>query len=130
MQDATIKFYYCVNTVSKNDNPVQLNGYVEAVNEDAAIQKLIDDGVICPRSYEFLELVQTTDWLTNGISERQLAKERRRAMKTVKVICPKCGVRMTFANWFSWVWHNPFHWFGKRRTKCSNCGKYSWMRKE
>ena len=48
-------------------------------------------------------------------------------MKVVKVNCPKCGNRMTYKNWFSWVWHTPFHWFGKRRTKCTNCGEVSYI---
>lgn len=48
-------------------------------------------------------------------------------MKEVKVICPKCGARMTYKNWFDWVLHTPFHWFGKRRAKCPHCGEYSYM---
>ena len=51
-------------------------------------------------------------------------------MKEVKVICPKCGVRMTYKNWFIWILHTPFHWFGKRLTKCSGCGEYSYMRRD
>ena len=82
--------------------------------------------------------VKETDWLTRGVSEKQLQKEERLALKTisrmnkktVKVICPKCGTRMIYKNYWSWVWHTPFHWFGKRRTKCSNCGEYSYMRRE
>ena len=38
-------------------------------------------------------------------------------MKEVKVICPKCNNIMTYNNWFDWVLHTPFHWFGKRRAK-------------
>ena len=51
-------------------------------------------------------------------------------MKEVKVICPKCGNQMIYKNWFSWILHTPFHWFGKRRTKCTNCGKSSYMGRE
>lgn len=51
-------------------------------------------------------------------------------MKEVKVICPKCGNCMTYKNWFSWILHTPFHWFGKRRTKCTSCGEISWIRRE
>lgn len=51
-------------------------------------------------------------------------------MKEVKVICPKCGNCMTYKNWFGWIWHTPFHWFGKRRTKCTNCCEYSYIRRE
>ena len=50
-------------------------------------------------------------------------------MKQIKVICSKCDNQMTYKNWFSWVWHTPFHWFGKRRDKCANCGEYSYMKK-
>ena len=50
-------------------------------------------------------------------------------MKEVRVICPKCGNQMTYKNWFSWIWHTPFHWFGKRRAKCDNCGETSYMRR-
>lgn len=55
------KWHYCVNTVSKNDNPIQLEGEVEADSEGCAIKKLIDTGVVNPRSYEFLELSETSD---------------------------------------------------------------------
>lgn len=51
-------------------------------------------------------------------------------MKEVKVICPKCGNKMTYKNYWSWILHTPFHWFGKRRTKCTNCGETSYMRRE
>ena len=51
-------------------------------------------------------------------------------MKEIKVICPNCGARMIYKNWFSWVWRTPFHWFGKRWTQCSHCGEYSYMRRE
>ena len=43
-------------------------------------------------------------------------------MKEINVVCPNCGLRMTYKNWFSWVLHTPFHWFGKRRSKCTGCG--------
>ena len=49
------KYHYCVNTF-KEDEPVQLYGDVEAETEKDAIQKLIDNGTVDPRGYEFLEL--------------------------------------------------------------------------
>lgn len=51
-------------------------------------------------------------------------------MKKCYVICPKCGVRMIYKNWFDWVLRTPFHWFGKRWTQCSGCKEYSYMRRE
>ena len=48
-------------------------------------------------------------------------------MKEVRVTCPKCGNIMTYKNWFSWILHTPFHWFGKRRAKCNRCGERSYM---
>lgn len=48
-------------------------------------------------------------------------------MKEVKVTCPNCGNQMTFKNYISWILHTPFHWFGKRRVKCTNCGTYSYI---
>ena len=48
----------------------------------------------------------------------------------LKVICPKCGNCMTYKNYWSWVWHTPFHWFGKRKTKCTNCGEVSYIGRE
>ena len=51
-------------------------------------------------------------------------------MKKVKLTCPKCGSKIIYRNWFSWVIHTPFHWFGKRKTKCSNCNNYSYMKRE
>lgn len=49
------KYYYCVNTFD-GDEPVQLQGDIEADTEDDAIQKLIDDNTINAKGYEFLEL--------------------------------------------------------------------------
>lgn len=49
------KYYYCVNTFKDNE-PVQIHGYVEAKSEEEAIQKLIDDGIVYSRGYEFLVL--------------------------------------------------------------------------
>lgn len=48
------KFYYVVNTFDKNFIPIQRRGYVEAVGEQKAIEKLISDGVAHERGYEFL----------------------------------------------------------------------------
>ena len=48
-------------------------------------------------------------------------------MKQVIAICPNCGRTIQFKNWFHWVWRCPFHWFGKRRTKCPNCGEAHYM---
>ena len=48
-------------------------------------------------------------------------------MKKVYVICPKCGVRMIYKNYWDWILHTPFHWFGKRRAKCTCCGERSYM---
>ena len=48
-------------------------------------------------------------------------------MKKVELICPRCGKIVTYKNWFSWVLNTPFHWFGKRWTKCDKCYKYSYM---
>ena len=48
-------------------------------------------------------------------------------MKEVKITCPKCGKQMTFKNYFDWILHTPFHWFGKRKTKCTRCGKRSYV---
>ena len=81
---ATKKWHYCVNTVGKNDIPVQREGNIYASSEEDAIRKLIDSGVICPRSYEFLELVETTDWLIDGLSQEQLRKEREEALRESK----------------------------------------------
>ena len=49
------KYYYFANTW-KDDEPIQVEGYVEASSEDAAIYKLIDDGIVDSRGYEFLDL--------------------------------------------------------------------------
>ena len=49
------KYYYYVNTF-QNNKPVQKQGYIEAESEEDAIQKLIDEGIVSPRGYEFLEL--------------------------------------------------------------------------
>lgn len=49
------KYYYYVNTF-KDGEPVQLYGDIEAESKEDAIQKLIDDGTVNSRGYEFLEL--------------------------------------------------------------------------
>ena len=49
------KYYYCVNTF-QNSEPVQEKGYIEAESEEDAIRKLINEGIVYPRGYEFLEL--------------------------------------------------------------------------
>ena len=48
-------------------------------------------------------------------------------MKRIKLTCPRCGGLIFFKSWFSWVLHTPFNWFGKRLTKCMNCGKRSYI---
>ena len=48
-------YYYCVNTF-KNGEPVQLDGHIDAESEEDAIQKLIENGTVNSRGYEFLEL--------------------------------------------------------------------------
>ena len=48
-------------------------------------------------------------------------------MKIVFLKCPKCKSRFEFKNYFSLILHSPFHWFGKRYTKCPNCQNRSWM---
>lgn len=49
------KFYYCVNTF-RNGEPVQLEGFVFADSERNVVQELIDEEIIDPYGYEFLEL--------------------------------------------------------------------------
>ena len=49
-------------------------------------------------------------------------------MKEIILICPNCYGRFSFDNWFQWLLHSPFHWFGKRRTKCPYCGKKNYMK--
>lgn len=68
------------------------------------------------------------EYLEEALKDEELRKEYNKlTRKEVKVICLKCGNYITYKNWFSWVWRTPFHWFGKRRTKCTNCGEYSYM---
>ena len=49
-------------------------------------------------------------------------------MKSIRVFCPKCGYRVCFRNYWAWVLHCPFHWFGKRLTKCPCCNRKQWMK--
>lgn len=51
-------------------------------------------------------------------------------MKQVKTKCLVCGNAMTFKNYFSWVWNNLFHWFGKRLVKCTSCGARGYLKRE
>ena len=61
-------------------------------------------------------------------------------MKEIKLTCPKCGHQFMYKNYWAWVWKNKFHWlwFDKetgrirdyRKTKCPNCNKISWIKKD
>lgn len=57
-------------------------------------------------------------------------------MKEVKIVCPSCGNIMTYKNYWSWVLRTIFHWFNflewrdYRRTKCTKCGKVSYMKRK
>lgn len=51
-------------------------------------------------------------------------------MKPIFLKCPKCGAINAYRNWFQWIWHCPFHWFGKRLTQCLVCGEKSYMKME
>ena len=49
------KYYYFANAWKDNE-PIQVEGYVEASSEEEAIHNLIEDGVIDSHGYEFLDL--------------------------------------------------------------------------
>lgn len=59
------KYHYCVNTF-KDGEPVQLYGDIEAESEEDVIQRLIDDGIVYSRGYEFLELREVKSWILWG----------------------------------------------------------------
>ena len=42
--------------------------------------------------------------------------------------CPNCGAQFTINGYWKWVFQTPFHWFGKRKTKCPYCEKKSYMK--
>ena len=48
-------------------------------------------------------------------------------MKKIVLKCPNCGHVIFYKNWLVWAIYTPFHWFGKRYTKCQLCEKKSWM---
>ena len=50
-------------------------------------------------------------------------------MKTINLQCPKCGHHFEYKNYFDWLFRTPFHWFGKRLTKCPYCKEKSYMEK-
>ena len=72
----------------------------------------------------------------NTFLENELAKDEElrkeydslRA-KEIKTVCPKCGTQIIYKNYWDWIWHTPFHWFGRRRAKCFYCDEYSYMKK-
>lgn len=49
-------------------------------------------------------------------------------MKKIVIECPKCHTESIYRNYWEWVWHNPFHYFGKRKTICPMCGLKHWAR--
>jgi ribosomal protein S27AE len=68
------------------------------------------------------------EYLEESLKNEELRKEYDKiTRKQITVICPKCGNCMTYKNWFSWIWHTPFHWFSKRKVKCTKCGVKMFM---
>lgn len=57
MKECCKMYYYYVNTFKDNE-PVQIEGHIEVSCKEAAIQKLIDKGIVDSRGYEFLELTE------------------------------------------------------------------------
>lgn len=55
------KYNYCVNTF-KDGMPVQLFGHIDAESKEDAVKKLIDDGIVWSRGYEFLELYEENEY--------------------------------------------------------------------
>ena len=51
-------------------------------------------------------------------------------MKVVHLKCPNCNGEIFYKNYWSWVWHTPFHHFAKRYTKCPVCGERNLMSRE
>lgn len=51
-----MRYYYVVNTFDECFRPVQRDGCIDAASEDNAIQKLILDGTVYEKGFEFLEL--------------------------------------------------------------------------
>ena len=49
-------------------------------------------------------------------------------MKTINFICPKCKKTFSYSSYLKWILAAPFHYFGKRKTKCPHCLEYSWVR--
>lgn len=53
----------------------------------------------------------------------------------VKLHCPECGYEWEYGYW-EWIWKAQMHcfnfliWKDKRKTKCPNCGKKSWIYSE
>lgn len=69
------------------------------------------------------------EYLAEKLSkDDELRKEYKSLQaKQIKLICLNCSKVNFYKNWFEWVLHTPFHWFGKRKTKCPWCGKSSWV---
>lgn len=38
-------------------------------------------------------------------------------------ICPHCLYHLTYRNKLEWILLTPFHWFGKRKVTCVQCGE-------
>ena len=41
--------------------------------------------------------------------------------------CPKCNKDFMKYGYWRWILTTPFHWFGKRYTRCPHCEKKSYM---
>lgn len=58
-----MNYYYFVNTFDECFRPVQREGHIDATSEENAIQKLILDGVVYEKAFEFLELKVVEDYV-------------------------------------------------------------------
>ena len=42
-------------------------------------------------------------------------------MLNLHFTCPKCQENFIIRGWLKWILITPFHWFGRRYTKCPHC---------
>ena len=88
-----------------------------------------------------VELVDTPDCGSGAAALRvQVSsltpKKHKGDFMKAKLECPKCGHKWEYGYW-QWIWKAQMHWLvfkrnparirDYRKTKCPNCGQWSWI---
>jgi len=106
------KYKYFVNTFLNEDNglnPVQLRGEIESDSKENAIIKLIENGVVCAKGYEFLDLSEIDykdELIQYIIINKDLNMSPGKVASQVGHVCTICAMSSSHEEKFGdWYWH-------------------------